>query len=73
MSGKKHFATKPPKTLFSVIQFARLANVARQTVSEKWQRGEIQATALNARSQPLFDTTQMAKLKDSRFKSEEFI
>ena len=71
MSAKKHFTTNSPKTLFSVIQFARLANLARQTVFEKWQRGEIQATALNARSQPLFDTSQLAKLKDNRFKGEK--
>jgi hypothetical protein len=71
MGQQKHFTTKTPRTLFSVSQMATLANVARATVSAKWHKGEILATALDARSKPLFDSRQAVKIKDARFKSEE--
>ena len=67
-TAQKHFTTKNPKTLFSVIQFARLSGLARQTVFEKWKQGEIRAVAVNPRGQPLFDTSQLKNLKDRRTK-----
>ena len=68
MGAKKHFTTKSPKTLFSPIQFARVANICRQTVLEKWHNGEIYASAINPRGAPLFDTGQLKNIKDNRSK-----